>query len=75
MDMSGLGARILIILDSQLVRDVEQNSGDLLMGLQLWYCKYCKHEFGWCSVGSFTSWGEHSKTCDRGTDENWRVDT
>ena len=34
------------------------------MGLQIWYCKYCKHEFGWCSVGGFSSWGEHEPNCN-----------
>lgn len=33
------------------------------MGFQQYICKYCNEGFGWCSVGTFQSWGKHKKNC------------
>ena len=33
------------------------------MGFQIYYCKFCRHQFGWCSVGGFSEWGRHDKKC------------
>lgn len=46
------------------------------MGLQIWFCSECKVQFGWCSVGGFSSWGEHKPECImKGKPASeWRVD-